>query len=566
MAHNEPEPAERASSSSATATQGSASTAMRPPPPRVTPSPTAFSHPKLEHLPSTSDRSSTTNAAQVSHTFLHPSKCINDGPDVSRFLVSKAYRDIGIFIMQLNHALCPRRITENTAGGSSSSVAVSASNTTTFTLQSPKRSGDPPSVKRLQALLARITAFIDEAPPDPGPRRFGNVSFRVWQKLLAERVEKGLLEEYITIGGYNLSEEGAAARDNGEESEGPVSAMDEVKAYFLGSFGSAQRLDYGTGHELSFLAFLGCLWKLRVFADGDVGADGEAVERSLVFGVLEPYFVVVRKLILTYTLEPAGSHGVWGLDDHAFLPYIFGSAQLTRPIDALGAEPMPQEGSAPRAPKPSDIMNPETVEVQRQLNLYFSAIGFINDVKKGPFWEHSPILFDVSGIRDGWGKINKGMIKMFNAEVLSKFPVVQHFVFGSLFSWDEDPAAPAPVPSIHMTEQPAVSAAMAAAKKGASPLGSMPLSGMTAASKTATGAPWGQTEQTVGAAARSLPGPGIPYSRIVPGGPRATTARPPATSAQAPAVAIPSQNTDASRGSGSASGPDAVVTKAPWAK
>jgi serine/threonine-protein phosphatase 2A activator len=33
---------------------------------------------------------------------------------------------------------------------------------------------------------------------------------------------------------------------------------------------------------------------------------------------------------------------------------------------------------------------------------------------------------------------------MYNAEVLSKFPVVQHFPFGSLFSWEEDPTAVAP--------------------------------------------------------------------------------------------------------------------------
>jgi serine/threonine-protein phosphatase 2A activator len=39
--------------------------------------------------------------------------------------------------------------------------------------------------------------------------------------------------------------------------------------------------------------------------------------------------------------------------------------------------------------------------------MYFSAIGFIYDVKKGPFWEHSPMLYDISGIRAGWGKINK---------------------------------------------------------------------------------------------------------------------------------------------------------------
>lgn len=156
----------------------------------------------------------------------------------------------------------------------------------------------------------------------------------------------------------------------------------------------------------------------------------------------------MRRLILHYTLEPAGSHGVWGLDDHFFMPYILGSAQLSRPLTSED-EPTPLEGSAPLAPKVSETATPALAEKHRHAWLYFSAIAFINDVKKGPFWEHSPILYDISSITHGWGKVNKGMILMFNAEVLSKFPVVQHFPFGGLFSWERDPnampqATPAP--------------------------------------------------------------------------------------------------------------------------
>lgn len=173
----------------------------------------------------------------------------------------------------------------------------------------------------------------------------------------------------------------------------------------------------------------------------------------------------MRRLIKTYTLEPAGSHGVWGLDDHSFVPYIFGSAQYAPAIHGAGDTPL--EGSREGSPNTADVVKPLTVEREREKNMYFGAIGFIYDVKKGPFWEHSPILFDISGVPAGWAKINKvgtrlrhhlflgtyinppcqGMIKMYNAEVLSKFPVVQHFRFGSLFSWDQDTTpSPRPIP------------------------------------------------------------------------------------------------------------------------
>ncbi|KAL2070074.1 hypothetical protein VTL71DRAFT_14754 [Oculimacula yallundae] len=358
------------------------------------------------------------------HAFLKPIKRINEGHDVPSFLTSQAYRDIGIFVMQLNIAMCPRK--SSTSGPAQ-----------TWQLDSDYAISEP--VQKLQKLLQSIDAIIEEAPPDTGPRRFGNVSFRKWYEILESRIS-GLLETHLPsslLEGRKRSEEG-------------VSVLDELIPYIMGGFGSSQRLDYGTGHELSFLAFLGCIWKLGGFTATPTH-DG-SLERSIVLGVIEPYLRVVRKLILTYTLEPAGSHGVWGLDDHSFLPYVFGSSQYCPPI--ADGDPMPLEGALAEAPNPADVAKKSVVDRERKHNMYFSAVGFINDVKTGPFWEHSPILFDISGVKSGWGKINKGMIKMYNAEVLSKFPVVQHFPFGSLFSWDQDPDAQQVAASVHTANQP----------------------------------------------------------------------------------------------------------------
>lgn len=311
-------------------------------------------------------------------SFAVPAKRINDGDDVTFFLASKAYADIMTFIFQLNTSMLPRKERNETTGEASIRK---------WNLNDPKVPL-PPIVQNIAKLLETLASMIDEAPPDPGPRRFGNVSFRTWYQLVHDRVGD-LLDQYLPESALQFPTTSDAA------------AKAELEAYLVGSFGSSQRLDYGTGHELSFLAFLGCLWKLGAFP---ASKDGD-IERAMVLGIIEPYLVLVRRLILTYTLEPAGSHGVWGLDDHAFIPYILGSAQLspaiTSPADVV------TEGSLPDAPDPADVAKGPAVERERTRNMYFSAIGFIYDVKKGPFWEHSPILYDISGVKAGWAKINK---------------------------------------------------------------------------------------------------------------------------------------------------------------
>lgn len=210
--------------------------------------------------------------------------------------------------------------------------------------------------------------------------------------------------------------------------------------YYLESFGSEQRIDYGTGHELNFFIFLNCLLNSKGLCDVEMGAFFDNLGRfELLHLISQRYFTLVRSLIVTYRLEPAGSHGAWGLDDYQFLPFMFGAAQMQHESSENCApsyfEPM----------RPVDVIktisNSEMYVVRRCI--FLEAVYFVCQYKTGPFHEHSPLLFEICSIggdsespSKSWQRISAGFAKMYCTEVLDKFPIVQHISFSHLFPFE----------------------------------------------------------------------------------------------------------------------------------
>lgn len=289
-------------------------------------------------------------------------------------------------------------------------------------------------------MLDAIDTLVDKHPPaDTVSSRFGKPEFRdFYDELVSEA--STLLQTYLL--GPNLPGEQVATNHKG--------AIVELQAYLVESWGNRTRIDYGSGHELNFMTFLLALDILGIVkatpakqsepatpapslslvtkSTWSATDPQQADAPALVLKVFLKYLSVMRKIQTVYWLEPAGSHGVWGLDDYHFLPFMFGSSQL----------------ATHKHLRPISIHDPEIVEMYAPKYMYLACIKFINDVKTASLRWHSPMLDDISGVKR-WAKVNEGMIKMYKAEVLGKLPIMQHFMFGHIV---QAPAgvSPAPIP------------------------------------------------------------------------------------------------------------------------
>ena len=295
--------------------------------------------------------------------FKLPTRRILSPADHGLFLASPTYKLVLAFVFGLSESVVDTPISS---------------------LKDPELSSP---VKAILGILDEAETLCKDSPPnETGGSRFGNKIFRVFIDKIKHRA-------------------GAWHRSLGLDD---ANAIAEVSAYLNQSFGNRSRIDYGSGHELNFAMWLLCLYQLAILQRSDF--------RALVLCVFVRYLEVMRFVQSTYYLEPAGSHGVWGLDDYQFLPFLFGASQLLH-----------HPYITPRA-----IHQELTIEEFGADYMYLGQVAFVNSTKtvRGLRW-HSPMLDDISSAKS-WHKIEGGMRRMFVSEVLCKLPVMQHFLFGSL--------------------------------------------------------------------------------------------------------------------------------------
>jgi hypothetical protein len=315
------------------------------------------------------------------------------------------------------------------------------------------------------SLNAIASTWLKELPPDEDAKaRFGNPRFKAWHERLVRRSGK-IIESimnchvrFIVNKEHNdsgsvtepwdmdilkqCSEAGqAAAICNNNDRDGDDSDKNdniderqkkviiELQAYFHQAFGHEIRLDYGTGHECSFYIFLYALCKIGIFGNiPKTVTPSNDIMAPVALSITSQYLQVCRGIQTDYMLEPAGSHGVWGLDDYHCVPFYIGACQLQNKIY--------QDDSSN-----CDYISPSCVHdkqlAENKSILYFTCIQYIKFLKKSaPFFESSPMLNDISQLPN-WHKVSGGLLRLFEGEVLKKKPVVQHFVFGDIFkaSW-----------------------------------------------------------------------------------------------------------------------------------
>lgn len=238
-----------------------------------------------------------------------------------------------------------------------------------------------PIILKLISAFQILNQIIDETPPI-SEIKFSNPSFRIFLEKI-----KSCIHEIMD----------------------PITNDEETAEYFLISFGSWSRLDFGTGNEINFLAFLTCLDSFHYFKEADY--------QHIVFYVFWNYWEVIKRIQMNYHLPPAGSLGAWGFDDFVFLPFLFGSSQLINNQSNI---------------HPDNLFDESTTISNNSHNSFSFWLEFLS-CYKGNISEHSPTLFSLRSI-PSFQEMNTLLLKFFKERILNKPVIIEQYYFGKILS------------------------------------------------------------------------------------------------------------------------------------
>ena len=305
----------------------------------------------------------------------------------------------------------------------------------------------------IDIILTPLEKAIMDFPPLQQTQRFGNKGFAEWHAWLVVNADR-LVSSAIQAAASSVEDRTMVINNNIEPfstqsaSASPDTLLiKEASAYLIGSFGDPMRIDYGTGHELAFLCFTIVMLErvqgivLPVIKSSPLDPIHPSTHphssTPLVFPLFARYISTVRSLLSTYKLEPAGSHGVWGLDDYHHLAFLFGAAAGAPgvTVKALFESSWLSARNAVLINASSAVSSMAAISHPHQI--LPALLSFVAASKSfAPMPHCAPVLYDLSVTCATFSRLTLQLFRMFEAEVLGKRPVVQHLLFGRVLSFE----------------------------------------------------------------------------------------------------------------------------------
>ncbi|XP_052834795.1 serine/threonine-protein phosphatase 2A activator [Drosophila gunungcola] len=257
------------------------------------------------------------------------------------------------------------------------------------------------NIRRLTAIFDSLDAMILSNPPAPVVQGSnasasldpGNKSYRRWANSMLRDI-------------FQMVEKAVPVRK--------CRHVNELGVYLSGAFGSSTKIEYGTGHELSFMFFLCALFKAEILSrEEDLAAS------ALV--LFERYLKFVRRLQVTYSVISSNWHGGYSLDKFQFVPFIWGFAQLCY--------------EAPFSPQ--KMLDADTIEQYKREYMLIDCVGHMANTYIGTFARHSSQLWSLAAL-SSWTKIHRGLMFMYMEEILLDFDNLNGLRFGELMPFEED--------------------------------------------------------------------------------------------------------------------------------